>query len=223
MRERLNGSPVTQAVAIGLLAIVVAFMLFTRVLNRGGDEAATAAAPAPATSAEATAVTPAPAVDPAATATPPSAAPVVPVASNEFVAGPGLPKPVVNAYDDGKTVVLLVIREHPQGCFSSASAGADCGGIDDQKLAAIVQALQGRANTEVFVTHAHGLFRYSRIAQGVEINRVPALIALQPKPLADGPLPAASISYGFRGPQSVLQVVADIEYTGPENLPYYPR
>jgi len=221
MRERLNSSPVTQAVAIGLLAIVVAFMLFTRVLNRGGDEAATTATPAPATSAEATAVTPG--VDPATTAAPPSAAPVVPVASNEFVAGPGLPKPVVNAYDDGKTVVLLVIREHPQGCFSSASAGADCGGIDDQKLAAIVQALQGRSQTELFVTHAHGLFRYSRIAQGVEINRVPALIALQPKPLADGPLPAASISYGFRGPQSVLQVVADIEYTGPENLPYYPR
>jgi len=221
MRERLNGNPATQAVAIGLLAIVVAFMLFTRVLNRGGDEAATTATPAPATSAEATAVTPG--VDPAATATPPSAAPVVPVASTEFAAGPGLPKPVVNAYDDGKTVVLLVIREHPQGCFSSPAAAPNCGGIDDQKLAAIVQALQGRSQTELFVTHAHGLFRYSRIASGVDINRVPALIAVQPKRLASGPLPSASISYGIRGPQSVLQVVSDIEYTGPDNLPSYPR
>jgi hypothetical protein len=31
------------------------------------------------------------------------------------------------------------------------------------------------------------------------------------------------VSYGFRGPQSVLQAVKDAQYKGKTNLPYYPR
>ena len=54
------------------------------------------------------------------------------------------------------------------------------------------------------------------------MNRVPALIVLRPRHLTHG-TPTASVSYGFRGPDSVDQAVSDALYKGPRNLPYYPR
>jgi hypothetical protein len=56
----------------------------------------------------------------------------------------------------------------------------------------------------------------------VDVNRVPALIALRPRNLTHG-APTATVSYGFRGPESVDQAISDALYKGPRNLPYHPR
>jgi hypothetical protein len=50
--------------------------------------------------------------------------------------------------------------------------------------------------------------RYARITQGVNVDRVPALIVLQPRKLTKG-VPVATVSYWFRGPESVAQAIDD--------------
>jgi hypothetical protein len=203
VRKALNENPLAQAAVIGLLAIVVGFLLLTRVMGSSSEP--------PATTTDSAAVgavapeTPAPAApsEPAAPATAPAVA-----TKSGFEAGPGLPSSVVDAYDAGKTVVLLVVRTR---------------GIDDRALRLTTTALAGRPEVELIVLPARRIARYSRIASGVDVNRVPALVVISPKKLSDGALPAAAVNYGFRGPQSVLQAVKDAEYKGKTNLPYYPR
>jgi hypothetical protein len=207
VRQAINENPVAQAALIGLLVVAVAFLMMTRVLNGngGGDsesatESSVAAAPVE------------PAAD-AATLAPTDAAPTpAPDASGagatgEFVAGPGLPKSVVAAYDNGRAVVLLVTRK---------------AGIEDKRLKAMVGSARGVGNVTVFTTNAHGIGRYSRIARGVDVSRVPALVVVRPKNVSDG-VPQATVSYGFRGPDSVEQAVRDALYDGKSNLPYYPE
>ena len=123
------------------------------------------------------------------------------------MAGPGLPAPVVKAYKDDKTVVLLVLRHR---------------GIDDDQLRQNVERLRGKSDLALFVTNAGHIARYSRITQGVNVDRVPALIVLRPRHLTHG-TPTATLSYGFRGPESVDQAIRDALYKGPSNLPYYPK
>ena len=50
---------------------------------------------------------------------------------------------------------------------------------------------------------------------------MPALIALSPKKLNDGGPPVATLSYGYRGYESVKQAVHDAAYDG-KQLPYHP-
>ena len=126
---------------------------------------------------------------------------------SKLVAGPGLPRPVADAYADGKAIVLFVFRNH---------------GIDDAAVRASVEQLRGRSDLAVFVTHAGQIARYARITEGVDVNRVPALIVVRPRRLVHG-APTATVSYGFRGPDSVQQAVRDALYDGPRNLPYYPK
>jgi hypothetical protein len=207
VRQAINENPIAQAAVIGLLVVAVAFLMLTRVMNsNGGDsesatESSVAAAPVePA----ADAATPAP-TDAAPTPAPDTAS--GPGAAGEFVAGPGLPESVVAAYDNGQAVVLLVTRK---------------AGIEDQRLKAMVGSARGVGNVTVFTTNAHGIGRYSRIARGVDVSRVPALIVVRPKNVSDG-VPQATVSYGFRGPDSVEQAVRDALYEGKGNLPYYPE
>lgn len=228
MRRALNENQLLQFALIGLLAVAVIFMLYTRVFNRN-DEApppADPAATAPAETAEASttppptddsaaapetesatevpSTEPAP-TDPAAPGTDPAA---VAAAAGEFVAGPGLPADVVQAHARDQVVALLIVQPT---------------GIDDQKVAATVAQLGARGDTEVFVTSAARIADYSRIARGVDIDRVPALVVIKPRSLTEGPIPEATVSYGFRGPQSVEQAVRDALYTGREDIPYYPE
>ncbi len=72
------------------------------------------------------------------------------------------------------------------------------------------------------MTHAAGISRYAKITEGVDVTQVPALVVVRPRQLANG-TPTATVSYGFRGPDSVEQAVRDGLYRGPSNLPYYPR
>jgi hypothetical protein len=212
MRKALNDNPVLQIVVLALLGIVVAFLLLTRVAHRSGPSGApptTTGSPAASTPTSGTSTTPpmpsAGATLPAATApTGPSSASQ---AMGKFVAGPGLPAPVVHAYKSDKTVVLLVLRRH---------------GIDDNEVRANVERLGARSDLALFVTNAGRIARYSRITQGVNVNRVPALVVLRPRHLAHG-TPVASVSYGYRDPEGVAQAIRDALYKGPTNLPYYPK
>ena len=218
MRKAINDNPMVQIGVIGLLVVVVGFFLLTQ-MGKGSSTSSTsstAASVAPDASAtpsdsSATATTPpastpsesAPSTTPAA----PAGSAAAPAAAGEFVAGPGLPRPLVQAYNADKVVVLLVVRR---------------GGIDDVAVMASVERMSGLPDAAVFMTNAGHVSRYSRIASGVDLDRVPALIVLRPQKLTHG-TPTATVSYGFRGPASVAQAIADALYTGPTNVPYYPK
>ena len=212
MREKLNENPVAQVALLGVLALVAGFFLITRM--GGGSEPA---APAPTTAAPDAAATAPVTPDPAATAPGTAVAPTAPpeevpepapAGSVDFEAGPGLPEPVVSAYDAKKVVVLLVVNK---------------GSVDDDKVKAIATDLGKRPDTELFIVETGEIADYSRIAQGVDLQQTPALVVLQPKNLTEGAQPLATIEYGFRGPDSVNQTVEDALYKGPDDLPYYPN
>ncbi|MEK6273234.1 MAG: hypothetical protein AABM42_11415 [Actinomycetota bacterium] len=227
MRKALNENPVAQIAVLGVLAVIVGFLLLTRVAGKSGGDASSATSPtasgAPATSAPAdgsstvpstTADTTPPATSsdeapsaPSDGATVPPTGSVSDASVGKFVAGPGLPASVVKAYADDKTVVLLVLKHR---------------GIDDDQLRRNVERLHGRSDLALFVTNAGRIARYSRITQGVSVDRVPALIVLRPRHLTHG-TPTASVSYGVRGPESVDQAIRNALYKGPSNLPYYPK
>ncbi len=210
MREKLNDNPVAQVAILGVLALVVGFLLITRM---GGSEETVAPAPT-ATDATATDLTATTPVTPATPTTPVTPAPdgttpvPAPVGGSDFKAGPGLPEDVVKAYDADKVVVLLVVNN---------------GSVDDDKVKSMAKVLSKRSDTALFTVEARDVADYSRIAQGVDLQQTPALVVLQPKNLAQGPQPTATIEYGFRGPDSVNQMVEDALYKGPSDLPYYPQ
>jgi hypothetical protein len=217
MRKALNENPVVRAVVIGIMALLVAFLLFTRVLNRDSgaetepvtDTAATeaGAAPAPADPA-ASAEPPAPEAAAPAPATP--AAPVAPEATapaptgasgspaGNFLPGPGLPEDVVVAYARNKAIALFIAK--PKG-------------LDDQALALSVSRLEARGDVETFLVPVKDVAKYARITEGVDLNRTPALVIIRPRKLTDN-VPEATISYGFRGPESVMTAVDDALYDG---------
>jgi hypothetical protein len=217
MRQAINENPKVQIAVIGVLLLIVGFVLVTRVM--GGSEEAP---PPPATSAAtgSEVISGAPTSDPAAaagtaaptaTAAPVAAASSAPaepagtVSPEALIPGPGLPADVKRAYVRGDAIVLLVVK-------NSAT--------DDRLVRDSVEALS-EPGTAVFVVAASKIARYSRITQGVGVNRVPALVVVRPKGLS-GPAPEAHVSYGFRNSQSVVQAVKDALYSGPDDLPYSP-
>jgi len=157
-----------------------------------------AAATTPSASPEATT---APITDPATPTGPGTAA-----ANTGFETGAGLPAGVVRAHESGDVIALLVVNRKA---------------TEDRRLEAAVQTLRGRSDTSVFVVAAKDVTEYSRIAEGVDLDRVPALVVVEPKGQVEGALPVASISYGFRGPESVEQAVSDVLYDG-RDLGYDP-
>jgi hypothetical protein len=217
MREKLNDNPVMQMVVIGVLIVLVGFFFMTRMKGSSSDTAAapadpaatTATDPAAAAAAPATAAidpaTGAPAVDPATglpatTGAVPAAAPPAGVATTSFTSGPGLPKSIVKAYDDNKAVALLITKHK---------------GIDDKDLRHEISKIKGKNDVAVFTTEVFDVAKYSRIAQGVDLDRVPALVLIQPKKLAGkGNPPEASVSYGYRTPESIATAVQDAIYHG---------
>jgi hypothetical protein len=214
LRQQLNTNPLAQAAVIGVLALVVGFLLLTRM--GGGAEAP----PTTTTPATDTAATDAAAADPAATADPaaPTDPAVAPSATTEpdaatdaaaagkFVAGPGLPVPVVAAYGRGDTAVLLVNRH---------------GGIDDREVKKLTKQLRNQNDVALFITTPKHVSDYSRIVGGVDIDRAPALIVLSPRSVTGNDAPVASISYGFRGYDSIVQAVRNARYDG-KKLSYSP-
>jgi len=210
MREAINNNPMVQIGLLGVLGVIVAVVFMS---SSGGD-----AAPAPEDAATATATEGAPATtdtglaDPTAPATPPAEGAVPPpAATTPFEAGKGLPADLVDAHASGDVVVLLVMQKN---------------GYEDEPLARDVESLESRGDTSVFVTESKDVSDYSRIAEGVTLDRVPAIIVLHPLDgkVADGeelPMPNATVTYGYRGKGSVTTAVEDALYDG-KQLSYDP-
>jgi hypothetical protein len=196
---------------IGVLIVIVGFFFMTN-MKKGSSSSSSSSAtessatPTPptgsasatlpgGTTAPSTGVSPAPAVTPAT------------VDPQALIPGPGLPAPVVRAWKGGDAIVLLIARGS---------------GTDDRLVRDSVEQLSGDTGTAVFVAPAEDIARYSRITQGANVTRVPALVVVRPRQVS-GAAPEATVSYGFRNSQSVVQAVRDALYDGRDDLPYSPR
>jgi hypothetical protein len=212
MRQRLNDNPMFGLAAVVVLGIGIAFLFLSRMSGSTSTAAPTTAAPTATTSTVAAPGSTPTVPDPSATAIAPApTAPTspTPAGTGAFVAGPGLPKAVVKAYNRGDIVVLLVFKRN---------------GIDDRAVRKYVDQLSGKRDVSIFQTSAKNLTDYSRIAVGVDLNRVPAIVVLEPtKKSKKGASPQATVNYGFHGVGSIEQAIRDARYSGPEDLPTYPR
>lgn len=217
MREAINSNPMVQIAVIGVLVVIIGLFLMMSMGKK--DPAATGAAPPPATAGAPAAGTTAPVTVPGSGATAgaiaPSTAGAVPSVSSEsgtvtpdaLIPGPGLPENVVDAWKGGDAIALLIVR-------GSAT--------DDRLVRGSVESLNGDPGVAVFIARANKVARYSRITQGVGVDRAPALVVVRPRK-ESGSVPEATVSYGFRNSASVVQAVHDALYAGRDNLPYSPR
>ncbi len=212
MREAINNNPMVQIGLLGLLGVIVAVVFMS---GSGGDAppAPEDAATTTATEGTVPATTDTGLADPAAPVTPPAEGAVPPpaAATTPFEAGKGLPADLVDAHASGDVVVLLVMQKN---------------GYEDEPLARDVESLESRGDTSVFVTDAKDVSDYSRVAEGVTLDRVPAIIVLHPLEgkVAEGeelPMPNATVTYGYRGKESVTTAVEDALYDG-KQLSYDP-
>jgi hypothetical protein len=204
MREKLNSNPLVQVAVIGVLLLGAA--IFVLSMGGGGKEEAesttpteTATAPEGAASVTATVETTGEAGVPAA----PGSVPALPPGA--AAAAPPPPRAVIKAFQANQTVALLFTRN---------------GGIDDRLVVGAVNRLRSLPGVSPFVVPAGRIYRYAAIAQGVAVDRVPALVVLRPKRLNKG-IPVASVYYGFQSSESVVQAVVDAGYKG-RTLDYHP-
>lgn len=235
MRKALNENPMVQVAVLAVCAVIFAVILFTSVLKK--DEAPPATTTTPTTAATdpaATSGSTAPATDPAsadpssadpssASSTPPASGTASPPASSTppaastppapaggtpadgLLPSKGLPEDVLVAFAKNKAIALLVVD--PKGAV-------------DQQVKSFTETLEARDDVEVFVVKVGDIAKYSRITQGVSVDRTPALVVVRPRKLTDS-VPVASVSYGFRGPRSINQAVKDALYDG-KQVPSYP-
>ncbi|HWL49345.1 MAG TPA: hypothetical protein VNT92_05665 [Acidimicrobiia bacterium] len=212
MREQLNSNPLVQLAVVAVLLVGAAFFVLSS--SGGGEEEESAATEATVSvagtdaSGSATGAAPGEAVEGAIeaageAATAPGSVPALPPGA--AAAAPPPPRAVTEAFDANRTVALLFVRN---------------GGIDDRLVKQAVGSLQTLPDVATFVVPAGRISRYAAIAQGVAVDRVPALVVLRPKRLGKS-IPTASVSYGFQSPQSVVQAVVDAGYKG-RTLDYHP-
>lgn len=199
-----------RAALIGVLLLAFALMLYSRVLSQT-EESESAGAEPVASDTGPEAVSP-PVSSPSSAGAPDpvgpeGAAPSETAAASPraLISGRGLPGPVTEAYTQGKTIAVLVIKRR---------------GIDDRKVRRAVAPITQRGDAALFTVRAKHIVRYSPITLGAEVSRVPALVVVSPREGSD--TPRASVSYGFRGTQSAIQAVRDALYEG-GNVPYFPE
>jgi hypothetical protein len=193
MREQLNSNPMVQAAVIAVLLLGTAFFLMSSM--GGGEESSESGATETAVTAEGE-----------GTETLGATAPSVSVSPGALAASaPPPPRDVIAAFDANRTVVLLFVRNS---------------GIDDRLVKGALDALAPLPDVATFVVPAERIARYSAITEGVDVNRVPALVVMRPKRLA-GSTPTASVTYGFQSPESIVQAVIDAGYKG-RTLDYHP-
>jgi hypothetical protein len=193
MREKLNENPMAQVALIGVLLVLAAVFLLAKMGGGSEEEEGESGAATAAVAAVETELEVG--ADPAP----------LPAPGSGPGAPPAPPRPVVDAFDAGQTVAILFVRD---------------GGIDDRLVAQAASRLDSMGDVATFVVPSHQLARYVSIAQGVDLNRVPALVVLRPKRLDDG-FDAASVHYGFQSPESIVQAVVDARYHG-GSLAYHP-
>jgi hypothetical protein len=213
MRNAINNNPMVQIGLVAALLLLVGVMLVPQFMKKKDSASSNT------TTASAQLTGPSGTVDLNVAVTPSSSAPTSSappaagastagtVSPDALIPGPGLPRPVISAWRRGDTVALLVVRPS---------------GIDDRLVRSSVESLSARPGVAVFVVPADRIAHYSRITQGVGVNRVPALVVVRPRRLS-GSVPEAQVSYGFRNSQSVVQAVQDALYSGKDDLPYSPR
>lgn len=193
MREKLNDNPMAQVAIVAILLVAAAVFLFAKP-GGGSEEEEEGSAAADA------------AVAAVATELEAGQQPLrLPAPGTGPGAVPAPPRAVVEAFDSGETVAILFVRD---------------GGIDDRIVKGAVGRLEAIGGVATFVVPIHQLVRYVSIAQGVDLNRVPALVVIRPKRFSSGYDPA-SVHYGFQSPQSIVQAVIDARYRG-GTLPYHP-
>ncbi len=194
MRQKLNENPMAQVALVGALLVLAAVFLLGKM---GGSEEEGEAAESPAATAAVSAVE---------TELEVGSEPVpLPPPGTGVGAPPPPPRPVVSAFNAGDTVALLFVGN---------------GGIDDRLVAGAVNRLESISKVATFVIPTRRLARYVSIAQGVDLNRVPALVVIRPKSLSKG-YDAASVHYGFQSSESIVQAVVDARYRG-GTLAYHP-
>jgi hypothetical protein len=194
MREKLNENPMAQAALVGVLLVLAAVFLLGKA--GGGSEEEEGEGSAAATAAVAAVEAE---LEPGAEPAP------LPLPGSGPGSPPAPPAALVSAYDAGNTVALLFVRD---------------GGIDDRLVTDAVHSLDAIGGVATFVVPSSELARYVSIAQGVDLNRVPALIVIRPKSLSKG-YNAASVHYGFQSSESIVQAVVDARYRGGK-LAYHP-
>jgi len=206
MREQLNSNPLVQLAVLGVLLVGVAVFLMS---SGGGEEEepagateATVSVAGTEASGSATGATPGEAVEGAIEAAGESLSSAVGATA---IDAPPPPRPVLEAWKADKTLVLLFVRD---------------GGIDDKLVETATESLSGFPDAAVFVVPAAKISRYATIAEGVGVDRVPALVVVSPRNLKKT-VPTASVSYGFQSSQSVAQAVIDAGYKG-KTLDYHP-
>jgi hypothetical protein len=208
MREQLNSNPLLQAAVVGVLLISAGFFFLSTMGGGEEEEAvsteATVEIAGTGVSGSATGATPGEAVEGAISSATASGAVSVPP-EVLAAAAPPPPESVTVAFEANQIVALLFVRS---------------GGIDDQIVASTVRQLDSLQGVASFVVPADEIARYASITQGVDVQRVPALVVIRPKRLDHG-TPSASVHYGFQSPQSIAQAVIDAGYKGP-TLDYHP-
>jgi hypothetical protein len=226
----LEQNPMLQVIVIGGLILLFGLLLYMRVLNQSTgattpspSESAPAVTPAPSAdtadsaappaSQEGTAGSAAPSQDgpeaPSTPATPPESVPGAPSAFETMTPGPGLPADVSRAYKADKVVVLSI---HQLGGVPER--------ISLDTLRRLQRSLGVDHNIAIFTFNVSRISRYARITQGVNVNRVPALVVIKPFSLSPDGVPQATVRYGYMGEQNAAQAVIDAAYSGP-TLPYY--
>jgi hypothetical protein len=209
VRDKLNNSPAAQ---IGLVVVLIAAAAFMFLKPGGGEESeeapteATVAIAGTEASGTATGATAGEAVEGAVEGAIEAASAEGAGAIPASIPVPPMPAPVAHAYDDGKTVVLLIVHD---------------GGIDDELVQGAAQQLKSHSDVALFVVPAKQIARYAAITLGADVQQVPALLVMKPRRLSDG-VPQASVDYGFQTSQSVVQAVVDAGYKGPEAT-YHPN
>lgn len=215
MREKLNSNPLLQAAVIGVLLIGTAFFVMSS-MGGGGEEEEGAATEATVTIAgsgetgSAGGATPGEAVEgaidaAAAEAVAGSLSEALALVNRAAVETPPLPRPVLDAWEANRTLVFVFVRD---------------GGIDDRLVKIATAGLAPFRDVATFVVPARKISRYAAIAQGVGVDRVPALVVVSPKNLEKS-VPVASVHFGYQSTESVSQAVIDAGYTGP-TIDYHP-
>lgn len=196
MREKLNENPLAQVAVIGVLLVVAGIFVMSSMGGGGGAEESESSGEAASASVSAESAGEAP--------TGLSTALAMVSQASAGNARP-LPRPVIAAWRNDKTVVLLFVHD---------------GGIDDRLVKAATARLTALPEAATFIVSASEISRYAAITEGVGVNRVPALVVVRPKRLHQT-IPTASVSYGFQSGQSIVQAVIDAGYKGP-TLDYHP-
>lgn len=203
MRDKLNSNPLAQLAVVGCLLLAVGVFVMSSMGGGKEEEGETTTSSATVTTPEGSASVTATVASPTEGAEAPTSVPALPPEAASTA--PPLPRAVTAAFANNRTVVLLFVHD---------------GGIDDEAVKTTVTGLRALPDVTPFVVPADRIARYAAIAQGVAVDRVPALVVLRPKRLNRG-IPVASVHYGFQSPESVTQAIIDAGYKG-RTLDYHP-